>query len=103
MDNWRTYTLDYDTPLDAELQGQLETIDARLRSTYDIRLDQVGVGLLDLKQLRLAMLQPDRLEYAASVAKIGILLAYFELVSHATAALSTQSRHELGLMIKTSS
>jgi len=36
-------------------------------------------GLLDLKTLRLAMIHPDREEYAASVPKIGILLAYFQL------------------------
>src|SRR5262249_34423575 len=64
---------------------------------------QVAVGLLDLKRLRLAMIQPDRIEYAASVAKVGILIAYFELHPAAATNLDAQARHELGLMIKASS
>jgi beta-lactamase class A len=43
------------------------------------------------------------MEYAASVAKIGILLAYFELHPAAAANLDATTRHELGLMIKASS
>ena len=31
-----------------------------------------------LRTLRLALIHPDRIDYAASVPKIGILLAYFE-------------------------
>ena len=38
-----------------------------------------GVAILDLNRLRLAMIHPDRIDYAASVAKVGILLAYFQL------------------------
>ncbi|MEA2710711.1 MAG: beta-lactamase class [Phycisphaerales bacterium] len=49
------------------------------------------------------MLRPDRIEYAASIPKVGILLAYFQL--HPDAAngkLNAQTRHELGLMAKAS-
>ena len=64
--------------------------------------EQTAVGVLDLKSLRLAMVHPDREEYAASVPKIGILLAYFQLHPGAATNLSAQTRHELGLMAKAS-
>jgi len=58
---------------------------------------------LDLQTLRLAMVHPDREEYAASVAKIGILLAWFKLHPEASTNLAAETRHELGLMVKASS
>src|ERR1035441_9978012 len=70
------YVLDHNTPTNAALQGQLEAIDAKLRGQYGMTTEQTAVGVLDLKRLRLAMVHPDRMEYAASVAKVGILLAY---------------------------
>ena len=66
-------------------------------------LVQVKVGLLDLQGQRLALIAPDRGEYAASVAKIGILLAYFQNHPEAATNLTPQARHELGLMVKSSS
>src|SRR5947207_11793485 len=65
--------------------------------------EQSAVGVMDLRNGRLAMIHPDRGEYAASVAKIGILLAYFELHPEAREHLDPQVRHELGLTIKASS
>jgi len=65
--------------------------------------EQTAVGVLDLKGLRLAMVHPDRIDYAASVAKVGILLAYFQLHPEAATHLDPQTRHELGLMAKASS
>jgi beta-lactamase class A len=65
--------------------------------------NQTAVGLLDLNRGRLAMINPDRGEYAASVPKIGILLAYFKAHPEAATNLSAETRHELGLMIKSSS
>jgi beta-lactamase class A len=64
--------------------------------------EQAAAGVLDLKTLRLAMIHPDRGEYAASVPKIGILLAYFQLHPQASTNLDAQTRHELGLMVKAS-
>ena len=100
-----TYVLDYDTPPDAALQAKLEAIDVAVRETFGMTDEQTAVGLLDLTTLRLAMLRPDRIEYAASVPKVGILLAYFQL--HPEAAeegkLDPQTRRELGLMAKASS
>jgi beta-lactamase class A len=95
--------LDYHTPTNAALQGQLEAIDAKLRGQYGMTTEQVAVGVLDLKGLRLAMVHPDRMDYAASVAKVGILLAYFQLHPEAATHLDPQTRHELGLMAKASS
>jgi beta-lactamase class A len=98
-----SYTLDYSTPTDPALQAQLERIDADLRHQFDMTPEQTAVGVLDLRTLRLAMIHSDRIEYAASVPKIAILLAYFQLHPDAATNLSPQTRHELGLMIKQSS
>jgi beta-lactamase class A len=99
----RNYALSYDTPTDSFLQASLETIDTELRAKYGMTSDQTAVGVLDLKQMRLAMIRPDREEYAASVAKLGILLAYFHLHPEAATNLNAETRHELGLMVKASS
>lgn len=96
-------SLDYDTPVTRELQSRLEVIDSTLRERYAMTAEQVAVGVLDLRHPRLAMLHPDRIEYAASVAKIGILLAWFQVHPEASTRLDPQSRSELGQMIKASS
>lgn len=98
-----SYILDYNTPVDPVLQAKLEKIDSGLRGKYGITAALTEVGMLDLQRLQLAMVHPDREDYAASVAKIGILLAYFQLHPSAGTNLDTQTRHELGLMIKVSS
>jgi len=95
--------LDYNTPVEPHLQNQLESIDARLRAKYGMTTEQTAVGLLDLNRPRLAMTHPDRIEYAASVAKVGILLAYFQLHPGAATEMDAATEHELGLMIKASS
>jgi beta-lactamase class A len=97
------FTLNYDTPTNAALQQRIETIDAQLREKYGMTTEQTAVGVLDLRDHRLAMIHPDRIEYAASVAKIGILLAYFQLHPEAATSLDAETQHELGLMIKASS
>ncbi len=97
------FTLDYDTRVDAALQRRLEEIDARLREKHGMTTEQSAVGVLDLRRPRVAMIHPDRIEYAASVPKIGILLAYFALHPEAAATLDAETEHELGLMVKASS
>lgn len=97
------YVLDYDAPVDPSLQREIEAIDARIREKLGMMPEHAAVGLLDLRRLRLAMVHPDRITYAASVAKIGILLAYFQLKPEAAHQLDPQVRHELGLMAKASS
>lgn len=99
----KPFTLDYDTPVDRRLQSRLEQIDARLRAKYGIAPEQTDVGLLDLRRPRVALIHPDQIEYAASVAKVGILFAYFQLHPEAATQLDPETRHELGLMIKASS
>jgi len=84
----------------ASLQRQVEDIDTRLRAKYGIAAEQTDVGLLDLgRPQRVAMIHPDHEEYAASVAKVGILYAWFALGHD----VDPQTQHELGLMIKASS
>src|SRR5882672_708773 len=98
-----SYALGYDTPVDSSLQAGLETIDTRLRAKFGIAPELSDVGLLDLAHLRLAMIHPDHIEYAASVAKVGILLAYFQVHPDAATGLDRETRHELTLMIRASS
>jgi beta-lactamase class A len=97
------YTLEYNTAVDPALQAQVERVDERLRASFAMTTGQTAVGVLDLQEFRLAMVRPDREEYAASVPKIGILLAYFQLHPEAATNLDTTVRHELGEMIKISS
>lgn len=99
----KNYVLDYTTPADAVLQAALENIDAELRERHRMTSEQAAAGVLDLKRLRLATVNPDRIEYAASVPKIGVLLAYFQVHREAATNLDSETRHALGLMIKASS
>ena len=96
------FVFDYDTPVDRVLQAKVEKIDADLRATFGMSPEQTAVGVLDLRTNRLAMIHPDRIEYAASVPKVGILLAYFELRPEAVTNLDPATRHELARMAKAS-
>jgi len=100
---FENYALDYDSKVDPVLQSKLEALDSELRQKYGMTPAQTAVGVFDLKHLSLAMIHPDREEYAASVAKLGILLAYFQLHPEAATNLNSETRHELGLMVKASS
>jgi beta-lactamase class A len=95
--------LDIDSPTDPALQSAVEEIDARLRQKYGMTTNQTAVGVFDLRRRHLAMIHPDREEYAASVAKVGILLAYFALHPAAARNLDGNTRHELCLLAKISS
>ena len=99
---FETYTLNYATPVEPALQARVEAIDAILRTKYGMTTGQTAVGVLDLNTLRLAMIHPDRETYGASIPKIGILLAYFQLHPAAATNLDAPTRHELGLMAKAS-
>jgi len=100
--SFNNYVLDYSTPVDPALQWKLQQVDADLRGQFGMTTSQTAVGVLDLNTQRLAMIHPDREEYAASVPKVGILLAYFELHPEAATHLDDQTRHDLGLMAKAS-
>jgi beta-lactamase class A len=101
--SFATFSLSSAMPTDPVLQRALENIDVRLRDKYGMTTNQTAVGLLDLRGLRLAWIRPDRGEYAASVAKIGILFAYFQSHPEAATNLDVTTRHELGQMVKISS
>jgi beta-lactamase class A len=103
MSTLETFVLGFETPTDPVLQSQLEQMDAALRADFDMSPEQTAVGLFDLTALRLALVRPDRQEYAASLIKVGILLAYFELNPGAVHSLDAPARRELGLMIRASS
>ncbi len=96
-------TLDYTTPTDAALQARLVALDAELRENFGLGAEATAVGLLDLRTGRWAALRPDRIDYAASVPKIGILLAWSAKQPRAVAeAPPPEVRRDLGLMIKRS-
>ncbi|HVV01375.1 MAG TPA: serine hydrolase [Verrucomicrobiae bacterium] len=101
--NFSNYVLDFETPTDPALQSKLESIDEQLRARYGMSDAQTSAGILDLEHLRLAMVRPDHEEYAASVAKVGILLAWFQLHPETATNLPSETRHELGEMAKLSS
>lgn len=101
--NNQPFVLDYDTATNESLQRELQGIDAGVRSALGMPPEAVDVGLLDLRTSRVAMIHPDQIEYAASVAKIGILLAYFRLHPEAATRLDPAVRHDLELMAKNSS
>jgi beta-lactamase class A len=98
------YALGFDSPTDPALQAKLAAIDIALRQQFGMTEAQTAVGVLDLAASppRLALVRPDREEYAASVPKVGILLAYFEAHPEAVDHLDRATRHELGLMAKAS-
>jgi beta-lactamase class A len=95
--------LNYHTAVDPVFQKEVEHIDAELREKLGMTTEQAAVGVLDLNTNRVAMIWPDREIYAASVAKVGILLAYFQLHPEAAEKLDPTVQHELGMMAKASS
>jgi beta-lactamase class A len=99
---FQQFELDYDTAVDGTLQRKLEKIDEHSRNCFGMLSDQTAVGLFDFRNCRLAMVHPDRIEYAASLAKIGILLAWFERHPESAFGLPSNVGHELGLMVKAS-
>jgi beta-lactamase class A len=103
MRDFNSYTLNYTMPVDTGLQRNLESIDSQLRERFEMTPEHTSVGVLDLNTLRLAMVRPDKIDYAASVPKIAILLAFFQLHPEAVTNLDAQTRRELGEMIKISS
>lgn len=94
--------LDYASATDAGLQAEIVAIDVRMRVRFEMTEEQTAVGVLDLKTGRLALVRPDKIDYAASVPKIGILLAWFETQRDAALTVEPAARRELGLMIKIS-
>lgn len=97
------FVLHPNSQTDPKLQAKLEHLDETLRSKYRVRSEETAVGLLDLKEWRLAWMRPDSMMYGASVPKLAILLSFFDQNPDMIISLPTPIRHELGLMIKQSS
>lgn len=97
-----TMHLNNDTTTDTRLQQELDAIDRSLRLQLQMDTTQAAAGVIDLQTGRIAMIHPDRIEYGASVPKVGILYAYFMLHPDVT-QLDIQTRRELGEMAKASS
>lgn len=101
MPDFHAYLLDERSAPDRGLQQKVEQLDNSLRTRWGMTENQTSIAVLDLRTLRLALLRPDRIDYAASVPKIAILLGWF--AAHPNPAdLDAVTRHELGLMIKRS-
>lgn len=98
----QSYRLTYDTPLDPELQAALEQLDHQVAEQLGMAAAPRAFGVLDLTDLRLALVHPDDMFYGASVPKICILLAYFETHPEAAEHLDPAVERELQLMIKRS-
>jgi len=58
--------------------SEAEEIDVRLRAKFSMQRSSFS-RIAELEYTALAAVRPDREDYAASVPKIGILLAYFQL------------------------
>jgi beta-lactamase class A len=97
------HILDFISRVDPALQAEVERLDTTLRDKFKMTREQTAVGVLDLRRDRLAMLNQDRIDYGASVPKIGILLAHFDLHPRAATELDPVVRKELGQMVKISS
>lgn len=95
--------LDFNTPVDPALQAWLENLDLSLRTELGMSEKDSAAGILDMRSGKLALVRPDRIEYAASVAKIGILYAWFDLHREAPGHMDPQVERELGEMAKISS
>jgi beta-lactamase class A len=102
MRTFDSYVVDYESSVDPTLQEELVNLDTYLQVRHGMSEEHTALGLLDLRSVRLAMIRPDREEYAASVAKIAILLAYFECRRELTSPLDPQARYDLGRVIKSS-
>ncbi len=98
----QSYRLTYDTPLDPDLQAELEAFDRSVGDELGIPPAERAFGVLDLADFRVAMIQPDAMFYAASVPKICIVMAYFDTHPEALTDLDPDVERELQLVIKRS-
>ncbi len=87
---------------DAALQQALQSFDGSVAQQLNLGDAPRAIGVLDLSDLRLAMIAPDEIFYGASVPKICIALAYFEKHPDAAERLDPRVLDELQRMIKRS-
>jgi len=98
----QAYQLKHDTPVDTELQKQVDAIERRGGEELGIPEADRAFGVLDLTGRRLALVRPDVTFYGASVPKIAIVFAYFAKHPEAARDLDPQVERELQLVIKRS-
>ena len=97
-----TWSLDTSTPADPALQRVVERADVEVAGELGIPTGKRAFGLVDLRQLRFAAIEPDRMFYGASVPKICIVLAYLEQHAERLDALPPTTLRELELVLKRS-
>ena len=91
---------------DAELQEEVEEALARLDLDDDVRRKRLSVVLVDITdvdQPRVAEVNGDVMMYAASLPKIAILLAAFELIATGKLKYDAETRRLMSAMIQRSS
>jgi len=90
---------------DRQLQRDLDRVLGQQPFRRLVRNNQLSVALVDLStpgQVRYAGVQDDRMRYAASLPKIGILLGVFAEVDHGTIEYTPALRGKLERMIRRS-
>ncbi len=98
----RTMDIPYDAPRDPCLQAALVELDRLVADDLAIPPEVRAFGVLDFEGPRLAMINPDRMFYGASVPKIVIVFAYLLKSGDNIETLSPAVRHELHAVIKES-
>lgn len=98
----QNYEIPFDAPRDAALQAQLESLDKSVAAELDLSAGERAIGVLDLNELRLAMIDADNEFYGASVPKIIIALGYLEKCAASETPIDDTQMLELGRMIRES-
>jgi beta-lactamase class A len=91
---------------DPALQRDLEAVLARLHLDDDVRRKRLSVALVDVtdvKRPRMAEVNGDVMMYAASLPKIAVLLAAFEMIATGQLEYDRKTRKLLEAMIRRSS
>jgi beta-lactamase class A len=91
---------------DAALQAELEAALGRLGLVEAVQKRQLCLALVDINEIerpRVAAVNGDVMMYAASLPKIAVLLAAFEMVERGELLLDDATRSTLELMIRRSS
>ena len=91
---------------DADLQAEVEKALARLKLDDDIRRKRLSVALIDITDVdrpRVAEANGDVMMYAASLPKIAVLLAAFELIATGKLEYDAETKRLLRAMIQRSS
>ncbi|MFP8874920.1 MAG: serine hydrolase [Myxococcota bacterium] len=91
---------------DADLQEEVEKALARLELDDDVRRKRLSLALIDITDVdrpRVAEVNGDVMMYAASLPKIAVLLAAFELIATGKLEYDADTRRLLKAMIQRSS